>query len=215
MVDQHEQQPLPSSAKRAAELIEEGALATVAATKQLIVYRGASVADAEDAVSQAFEEFCRNVHMGEPVGTSPRTWIRRRAQSRYIDAIRKRSRSPLRADMETLFEDEVDYRVSPENAVEITDSTLRVLRLINQLPEGQRQVLKLIAIDQLSHSETAAELNISTGAVSKRLTAARKTLRTKLGDQGIAHALAMEVDQVQALRQARGSKKTIQEGGGP
>lgn len=145
--------------------------------------------------------------MGKPVGTDPRTWIRRRAQSRYIDAIRKRSRSPLRADTETLFEDEVDYRVSPENTVEITDSTLRVLRLINQLPEGQRQVLKLIAIDQLSQAETAAELNISTGAVSKRLTAARKTLRTKLGDQGIAHAPAMEVDQVQALPQARGARR--------
>lgn len=37
MVNQHEQQPLPSSAKRTAELIEEGALATIAATKQLIV----------------------------------------------------------------------------------------------------------------------------------------------------------------------------------
>lgn len=212
MVDQQEPQFL--SSPEFTELIQEGALAAVAVTKDLVVYQRVPIADAEDAVAQAFEEFSKKVRAGERID-SPRAWIRWKAKCRYIDEKRRQKRSMAVDDMEMLSTDEIDHRVSPEAVVELTDSTRRVLWLIDHLSPGQREVMRMIVLGQLRQVEIAEELDITPAAVSKRLAAARATLRTKLGDEGIADALAMEVSQVRAHRHTRGSKKTIQEGGGP
>jgi RNA polymerase sigma-70 factor (ECF subfamily) len=52
---------------------------------------------------------------------------------------------------------------------------------IAALPRGQRDVLLLVALADLSHGEVAAALGISYGTVGSRLNRARTTLRKALG----------------------------------
>ena len=52
---------------------------------------------------------------------------------------------------------------------------------IAALPRGQRDVLLLVALADLSHEEVAASLGIPYGTVGSRLNRARTTLRKALG----------------------------------
>jgi DNA-directed RNA polymerase specialized sigma24 family protein len=52
---------------------------------------------------------------------------------------------------------------------------------IAALPRGQRDVLLLVALADLSYDEVAAALGISSGTVGSRLNRARTTLRKALG----------------------------------
>ena len=49
------------------------------------------------------------------------------------------------------------------------------------LPEGQREVLALVAIEGLSYREAAETLNVPVGTVMSRLSRAREALMPKLG----------------------------------
>jgi RNA polymerase sigma-70 factor (ECF subfamily) len=49
------------------------------------------------------------------------------------------------------------------------------------LPEGQREVLSLVAIEGLSYREAAETLDIPVGTVMSRLSRAREALLPKLG----------------------------------
>lgn len=203
-----------NAASTSAELIQEAATAAVAVAKNWAAKERLSVADAEDAVAQAFEQFCQALRRGEEI-RSPQAWIRHTAQRRYVDEVRRRSRSTLVDDLQSMNETETDYRLSPEAVVEVEDSTARVLGLIALLPQAQCEVMRLVVIDRLKPAEIAQKLETTAATVSNRLYAARTTLREKIGVEGIAKALDMEATEVHARRRDQNTKTTIQEGGGP
>jgi RNA polymerase sigma-70 factor (ECF subfamily) len=53
-----------------------------------------------------------------------------------------------------------------------------ILSALNQLPEDQKSVLLLVAVEDLSYDETARVLDIPVGTVMSRLSRARQRLRT-------------------------------------
>lgn len=61
--------------------------------------------------------------------------------------------------------DGVDDRPTPEQAAVIRDEALAAIRLMDQLPEQQREILTLRVAVGLSTEETAAALGMTTGAV--------------------------------------------------
>jgi RNA polymerase sigma factor (sigma-70 family) len=63
---------------------------------------------------------------------------------------------------------------------EHTTDLKRVLRAIDMLPKGQRDVIVLVAIQELSHKEAAKVLNIPIGTVMSRLARGRDRIRTIL-----------------------------------
>lgn len=91
------------------------------------------------------------------------------------------------------IEDLEDYRHAhentPENAHSQSQIVSRVRDAVAKLPLGQRQVLTLVDLEELSYIEVAAILSIPIGTVMSRLCRARvamKTLLKELAPQQIA-----------------------------
>ena len=79
----------------------------------------------------------------------------------------------------------VAARSSPLDLLEVGD----IDAAIRRLPGEQREVLLLVALEQLSYGETAQALGIPLGTVMSRLYRARERLRTLLSGDGVAGAL--------------------------
>ncbi|GAA4634044.1 RNA polymerase sigma factor [Actinoallomurus vinaceus] len=58
----------------------------------------------------------------------------------------------------------------------------RLAKALAALPRGQRDVLLLSAVSELSHEEISVALGISYGTVGSRLSRARKKVRSALGE---------------------------------
>jgi RNA polymerase sigma-70 factor (ECF subfamily) len=77
----------------------------------------------------------------------------------------------------------------PEQAALRQEKRQRVRALLEGLPGGDREVLVLRFLEQLSTAEAAAVLEISAGAVRLRLMRALERLRQKLGDDSLGEDL--------------------------
>ena len=76
---------------------------------------------------------------------------------------------------------EPDDSARIEDKLDAESPCRRVLAAMERLPAGERAVLELIAVDQLTVSEAAAGLGISQIAARVRLHRARKSLREGAG----------------------------------
>ena len=122
------------------------------------MYRaGANPAETEDVVQDILIAVHLKRHTWDdtrPIGP----WIAGIARYKIIDTLRKRgARTELPID---------DFaEIIPAEAEQETVSDRDVTRSLDTLPEGQRNVVRLIAIDGVSITDTAKTLNMSEGAV--------------------------------------------------
>ncbi|MBT2206717.1 RNA polymerase sigma factor [Actinomadura sp. NEAU-AAG7] len=135
---------------------------------------------AGDIASQTFLEAFRNRDRYDPARANVRTWLygiatnligkHRRAEVRGL-----RARERLPAPGAEGHADRVDARVSAQGL------RGRLAGAIAGLPDGERDVLLLVALADLSHEEVAAALGVPYGTVGSRLSRARKRVREALG----------------------------------
>ncbi|MEM7218936.1 MAG: RNA polymerase sigma factor [Pseudomonadota bacterium] len=97
---------------------------------------------------------------------SARGWL----YGRFRNQLRRARREPPTPDAEQ------PAAPSAEDSAHWQRSTRDVAALIAQLPEGQREVLTLITLQDLSYEETAHTLDIAVGTVRSRLNRARAQL---------------------------------------
>lgn len=140
---------------------------------------------AADIAAQTFLEAFRQRRGYDPARAGVRTWLygiatkvigrHQRTETRALRALARLGRGRDAGDDTGEHADRVDARVSAEG--------LRgeLAGAIAALPRGQRDVLLLVALADLSHEEVAAALGISYGTVGSRLNRARTTLRKALG----------------------------------
>lgn len=102
-------------------------------------------------------------------------------------------------EMEDIDELE-DYRwshdMTPEREHEQTEIVLRVRNAVAGLPLGQRQVLTLVDLEEMSYAEVAEVLGIPVGTVMSRLCRARRTLKESLLALGAEQAPRAEIRRV-------------------
>jgi len=133
---------------------------------------------AEEITTDVFFEVWRNAaaYRGESPLT---TWIFGIANLKTLSA-RRYYAQPRRASVR-LASDEALARFSePGNQIEsITarQELFRVMRAIERLPEGQRDVLRLAFLEGRSYPEIALQLEISEANVKTRVNRARSRLR--------------------------------------
>ena len=83
-------------------------------------------------------------------------------------------------DIEEIEDFQCVHETTPEDAHAQSQLVLRVRSAVAQLPLGQRQVLTLVDLEELSYIEVAAILDIPIGTVMSRLCRARVALKTRL-----------------------------------
>lgn len=136
-----------------------------------------SRADADDLVQSACERALKNVGRFEP-GTRMDSWMYRIVQNLWIDnrrrhAVRGRTVEPEDAG---LSDGGLAAR-EPEDRMTLA----RVRTAVATLPEPQRAVLALVAVEGLSYREAAETLDVPIGTVMSRLSRAREALHRELG----------------------------------
>lgn len=131
---------------------------------------------ADDAVQETFISAWRNLEKLRKPEAFP-AWLRRIAvwQCYYY----RRHQPPAPVAVETL-EDELFDEHDLEDAVAQDDLNRRVRDYITTLPAATREILILHYLNEYSHQEIARFLDLTDGAVRKRLHDARKKIRVPL-----------------------------------
>ncbi|MBR0679576.1 sigma-70 family RNA polymerase sigma factor [Roseomonas eburnea] len=117
-------------------------------------------------------------------GASLRAWLYAILWRRFIDG--KRSEAVARRHAEASAEALPPLPLAaPDQALEAA----RVVALLARLPEEQRAVLVLVAVEGLDYAEAAAVLGIPVGTVMSRLSRGRERLRGLSGAEAAPPAL--------------------------
>jgi RNA polymerase sigma-70 factor (ECF subfamily) len=126
---------------------------------------------ADDLVQDTLERAWSKFHLYRR-GTDLRAWLFTVMHNVYVNQLRAtRPAAPLDDEM-------------PELAQPARETDTLVLRdldaAIRRLPPDQREVLLLVALEEMSYDEAAGALGIPIGTVMSRLARAREKLRTML-----------------------------------
>ena len=137
-------------------------------------------ADADDLVQAACERALKNED-AFIAGTRMDSWMYRIVQNLWLDA---RRRGKVRGTL--VDPDDAGLHDGGKGARTAEDRVMldRVLGELERLPEGQRAVLALVAVEGLSYREVAEVLEIPVGTVTSRLVRAREALALRLAPPG-------------------------------
>jgi RNA polymerase sigma factor (sigma-70 family) len=127
---------------------------------------------AEDVVQATFINAWSSMRAGTEV-RDLRPWLYRIAHNAAINALKKVGEA-----MEEVPESVGGFAAEPATELERRDEVQRALTHIAALPSRQRAALLAIAVDGRAHSDVAAELGLTDGAVRQLVHRARTTLRT-------------------------------------
>lgn len=149
----------------------------------ILKYIGNS-ADAEDLVQQAFVEAARSYasYRGD---SALSTWLYGIAMNLTRNFL---SRAPHR---KYTFEDEqslshlASHAPDPAEAMTQRQALNALQAELVELPAEMREVLLLVALDEVSYEEAAVMLSIPVGTVRSRVSRARAKLRQRLDEAGI------------------------------
>ena len=143
---------------------------------------------AEDVAQEVFIKVWRA--LGEFDGrASLSTWVYTITRNSSLSALRARRNEKSLSHPEALEEiDVIDESASAETAA----SDAALLRLVNGLPDKQRQVVTLFYMQEQSHEEVAAMLGMPVGTVKTLLHRARARLSAAAA--GTPDAGAKEAD---------------------
>jgi RNA polymerase sigma-70 factor, ECF subfamily len=140
--------------------------------------------DAEDATQETFLRVLRYCSKLADVD-EPKTWLARIAWRVAVDRNRRRVRTreiPLEDPMNP-FVEVASAEAAADAAVEGSEVSAALEKLVAALPEKLRQPLLLTTIEELSPKEVAATLSINEAAVRSRVFRARQILKEKLANQ--------------------------------
>ncbi len=135
---------------------------------------------AEDLTQEAFLRAWKRKRQLRNV-ESVRTWLFRIAANLWRDELRRSARFNEAADS---IGRNISHATEPaDRAVEEQDELTRARRAMNGLPNRQREVLFLVAIEQCSIAEVGEILGITTNSVKSNLSQARRRMRELLRQQ--------------------------------
>jgi RNA polymerase sigma-70 factor (ECF subfamily) len=110
-----------------------------------------------------------------------RAWMFGIMHNLYVDLLRRQSGSPEDGSGDGELPDG-SARTSPADGLELRD----VERALQRLPAEHREVLLLVAVEELSYKEIAAAIGLPIGTVMSRLSRARERLRAELDRRDVA-----------------------------
>lgn len=140
------------------------------------------MAQAADLVDEAMFDIWRSAE--NFAGRSKvSTWIYSVTRNKMVSWLRKTSEVTL--DNESLLDAMIDPAADPHEELALDDMKEHLLRLMDQLTEEHREVIKLTYFEEKSVKEVAIMLGISENTVKTRMFYARKRLAQLLEKAGI------------------------------
>lgn len=137
-----------------------------------------SAADADDLVQLTCEKALARWRQWS--GRAPlKHWLMRILLNASHDRSRSRSRRQERLGF---FGNDGDGENDEHGRQDNVLYMQQVLNAVARLPNRQREVVVLVALDELSYRQTAAALSVPVGTVMSRLARAREALRQDLAD---------------------------------
>jgi len=135
--------------------------------------------DAEDLVQRACLRGLERAHQLQP-DTAPLSWMFSIVHSTWLNELRARGvrrRSSIDCDDDFLenLPDPVD------NGPETQLRHGQIIDAVEQLPEAQRVVMLLVAVEGLSYQQAADVLEVPIGTVMSRLSRARQAVGARFG----------------------------------
>jgi RNA polymerase sigma-70 factor (ECF subfamily) len=135
-----------------------------------------SVAEAEDVTQECFLALARRLRSFDSTRAQLRTWLLAVARNQFLQRYRRQTRES--APMDTSEPANGPGLDDELMSLERTDAVQRVLQA---LPEAQREALYLFEFEGLTLAESATILGIDANAVKARLFRGRKELKRVLG----------------------------------
>jgi RNA polymerase sigma-70 factor (ECF subfamily) len=126
---------------------------------------------ADDLVQDCLERAWRRLHLWRP-DSGMRAWLFTIMHNLYANQVRRYCAAPAFVPIDAA-EFHTDMTSSAESALHIQE----IDQAIAQLPDGQREVLLLIALEGMAYEQVAVILDIPIGTVMSRLHRARERLR--------------------------------------
>lgn len=143
--------------------------------------------DAHDMTQQAFLEAVRSfeTYKGE---SELSTWLYGIAMNLVRNHLSRAPHRRYEFTDESELSNVISDSLSPAEAVEQSQQMQHLQLAMSELPESMRDVLLMVAVDELSYEEAAALLTVPVGTVRSRLSRARSTLKAKLEARGVSVA---------------------------
>ena len=130
--------------------------------------------EAEDLLQRAC---VRALERGDQLqaGTSPLSWMFSIVHSIWANEVRARK---VRTHLSIEWDDRFIETVADPDArnPEAILLSREVIAAVDRLPEAQRIVMLMVAVEGLSYAETAAALDMPIGTIMSRLSRARQTI---------------------------------------
>ncbi len=140
-------------------------------------------AGADDLVQDTIERGWSRL-AGWKGGSDMRAWLFSIMHNLRIDQVRRPSLSTESLNEEASM---LMTHGSPSTGLELRDMETA----LRALPDEQREILLLVALEELSYDEVAQTLNIPIGTVMSRLSRAREKIRANM--EGRPHVAALKV----------------------
>ncbi|MFN0218591.1 MAG: RNA polymerase sigma factor [Hyphomicrobium sp.] len=163
----------PSDGPHMLSDVREEMVALLPRLRRFAFARTGSMPDADDLVQAACEKALSRLDQFEP-GTRLDSWMFRIVQTTWIDNVRFRVRRPHVSNQDIVeaipFNDRISERAEARSDLDVVRQTM------DELPDDQRAVLILVAIDGQSYQDAAEILGVPIGTIMSRLSRARAKL---------------------------------------
>jgi len=141
--------------------------------------------DAEDIAQQAFVEAAAS--MARFRGESQlSTWLYGIAMNLVRNYLSRAPHRVHRIESDEALEDLADASDALDEQLDRARALARLTDELSALAPEMREVLLLVAVDQLSYEEAATMLAIPVGTVRSRVSRARATLKERMGETAAA-----------------------------
>jgi RNA polymerase sigma-70 factor, ECF subfamily len=133
-------------------------------------------ADAEEVAADVLWQAWRDASRFDRSRGSVGTWLMMLARSRAIDRLRAR-KSRERPNDDTEVTEQAD---DPSQSIDSAERKRRVVKILAELRDGEREVLELAYFSDLSQSEISERTGLPLGTVKTRMRTALIKLRDAL-----------------------------------
>jgi RNA polymerase sigma-70 factor (ECF subfamily) len=130
---------------------------------------------ADDLVQDCVERALRKQHLFDET-RSLRTWLFTILRNLFISGLRRNGRAGVSKSVDDIQAGEDAVRPEQESRLALSD----IVTALDRLPSAHREVLLLVALDDMSYREIAEVTGVPVGTVMSRLSRARLSLRSIL-----------------------------------